>query len=90
MLTPETLRGLEKELDDTGHIAKACNGIVRHASAWSHDRQRIEELERALGSIRDRANRIASGAVECTAFSAADYDIQVVDAALAGKQSDAT
>jgi hypothetical protein len=47
-------------------------------------------LRKALLRVKDRAQRVVDGRLECSAFSVADYDLQVVTDALAHVDRTAT
>lgn len=54
---------------------------------YEYDMQKhIWELETALWRIRERAQRFLSGEIKVTAWSLADYDVQVVDGVLGSLQ----
>ena len=93
-LTPETLRAWGPVVD--AFSVKLAISLEAHADAWDRAleahgrcegecnnlRLRIEALEKAAHHILERSQRIARGEVWGTAFSHADYCIQVAEAAL--------
>jgi len=54
MLTPEYLEGLS-ECD--GAAWSYRDGLLECKTAWSHDRQRIEELERENAALRANTSK---------------------------------
>jgi hypothetical protein len=86
-LGPETLKRFAQALwDDGGTLTLASrNGLCDYASAWEHDRQRIEELESAT---RDALSDLewAERTLPGTNFQASIIKLRL---ALAGEQSDA-
>jgi hypothetical protein len=95
MLTPETLRKVRRDMTREMLVPypvgmecldRHVNELDAHAHAWSHDRQRIEELERLLRGWLD-ANAIQNPDDAFEGVPGSLYAETV--AALAGKQSDA-
>ena len=90
--TPETLQALargialgeEQVVQPNRHMLALADILDAHATAWGKREERLLEVEEAakewgeaLSRILDRSLRIADGRVDCTAFSHADYIMQV-------------
>ena len=70
----------ERPMPET--LCDACNPAVLFLEA--QDAALLAALERIL----NRAERIISGEIECTAWSAADYDAQVARSAIAAAKGE--
>jgi chromosome segregation ATPase len=57
--------------------------LAASAERVQMDGAELARLREALERIKNRAQRVVDGRLECTSFSVADYDLQVTTSALA-------